>query len=67
MGNIHQLTELAIKTRQMRHAQKMYFQYRTGLWLDRAKELEKEVDAMLERYVPNDPAPSQHVQSDLFS
>ena len=67
MGNIHQLTELAIKTRQMRHAQKMAVKYNTGLWIDRAKSLQKEVEAMLERYVPNDPDPQQATQSEMFS
>ena len=40
--------ESAVKVSQMREAQKEYFKYRTKEALQRSKQLEKEVDDILE-------------------
>lgn len=41
-----------LKVREMREAQKKYFQYRYAHVLQQAKELEAEVDRLLDQIVP---------------
>lgn len=53
------------KVVQMREAQKKYFRMRTSTELQRAKQLEKEIDAEIER-VQNIMNPKEPTQADLF-
>lgn len=62
--------QFAIKVRQMRIAQKEYFRDRISVNLQKAKDLEREVDAELSSILKRDMEPERPVrptQTDLFS
>lgn len=52
------IERLAMKVREMREAQRNYFQQRSPGWLSESKKLEKEVDDLLKQ-VPEPPKPEQ--------
>lgn len=60
------LEELAVLVTQMRTAQRLYFRHRLGMYLERSKQYEREVDEVLRRILAG-PQADVPVQPEMFS
>ena len=59
--------EFAVKVKEMRKAQRNYFRVRTSVYLNKAKQLEEEVDEMLIKiHGPEQKPPPPPTQNTLF-
>lgn len=61
-----EVTDYIRKVREMREAQRNYFRTRTSIWLQRSKDLEREVDTLTAKYLPTQSQQLQPIQNNLF-
>ena len=61
-----EVTDYIRKVREMREAQRNYFRTRTSIWLQRSKDLEREVDTLTAKYLPSQQQPPHPIQNNLF-
>lgn len=61
-----EVTDYIRKVREMREAQRNYFRTRTSIWLQRSKDLEREVDTLTAKYLPTQSQQPQPIQNNLF-